>query len=131
MILIVFFIPFAIIPLLFGKAIFLAIGLDPEVSRLAAIQIRCVMPATLFIGHYDLLKRWLACMRLTFYPMVFMVFATALHIFLCFYFILWLDFGIEALAIADSIKNGVLLLMTLVYCHCSSNVKHILQPFDS
>ena len=69
-------------------------------------------------------------MRITFYPMVFMIIATLLHIFLCLVFVIWLDMGIIGLGLAMSTKDGVLILMTIIYSNCSSDVRHILAPFD-
>ena len=43
-------IPLAMIALVFGEMIFVAIGVDPEVSRLAVIQLRALAPAMFFEG---------------------------------------------------------------------------------
>ena len=50
LILTVFFIPCALVTMIFGEVIFRAMGQDAEVSRLAAIQIRYSMPAVFFYG---------------------------------------------------------------------------------
>ena len=88
------------------------------------------MPAVYFYGQYDLQKRWLACMRLTFYPMVFMLVGSAFHILLCLTFAIWLDYGIIGLGIAMTIRDFSLMAMTWIYGNCSSKVRHILMPYD-
>ena len=50
-------------------------------------------------------------MRITFYPMVFMLISTAMHIILSFIFVTWLDMGIVGLAWSMTIKDGVLMAM--------------------
>ena len=73
------------------------------------------MPAVFFYAHYDLLKRWLACMRLTFYPLVIMVIATTIHVLLCLLFVKYLDLDIIGLAIAHSLKDCLLFILTVLY----------------
>ena len=63
--------------------------------------------------------------------MVFMFIATALHIVLCLVFVVWFDYGIIGLGLAMTIKDGVLMSLTMMYGSCSSQVRHILAPFDS
>ena len=102
-ILTLFFVFVAIVPLVFGEQILLAIGMDAEVSRLSQIQIWVHMPSTFFYGHYDLQKRWLACMRITFIPMVAMFVAITLHISLCFLFLYYFNMGVIGIALSNTI----------------------------
>ena len=62
--------------------------------------------------------------------MIFMFVATALHILLCLVFVVWYDFGIIGLGLAMTIKDFVLMTMTITYSSCSSQVRHILVPFN-
>ena len=125
------FLAVAIWPLMFAEKVFLAIGIDPEVSRLTQIQMRVQMPGLFFFGHFDLLKKWLASMRITFFPMVASIASSVLYILLCFLFVVYFDMGIIGLAVAISIKDCALFLMTLIYCHCSESVSKVLFPLDS
>ena len=70
-------------------------------------------------------------MRITLYPMIFMIIATLLHIFLCFVYAIWFDMGIFGLGLALTTKDGALMIMTIIYCNCSSQVRHALAPVDS
>ena len=88
------------------------------------------MPAIFFYGHYDLLKRWLSCMRLTFAPMVFVITATILHILLCTLFVKYFDYGIHSLAISNTIKDFSLLSMTVIYSYWSDTASRALLPMD-
>lgn len=88
------------------------------------------MPAMFFFAHYDLYKRWLACMRITFVPMVAMFVATFLHIPLCFLFVNYFDMGIRGLGMATSVKDCVLLLIVMVYGNCSREVQPALSLPD-
>ena len=125
------FLAVAIWPLMFAEKVFVAIGIDPEVSRLTQIQMRVQMPGLFFFGHFDLLKKWLASMRITFFPMVASIASSVLYILLCFLFVVYFDMGIIGLAVAISIKECALFLMTLIYCHCSESVSKVLFPLDS
>ena len=125
------FLAVAIWPLMFAEKVFVAIGIDPEVSRLTQIQMRVQMPGLFFFGHFDLLKKWLASMRITFFPMVASIATSVLYILLCFLFVVYFDMGIIGLAVAISIKECALFLMTLIYCHCSESVSKVLFPLDS
>ena len=130
LILITFFIPLAIVPAIFAEPIFLACGQDPDVARLTAIQVRLMLPSILFQGLYDLSKRWLACQRLSFVPMVCMIVGTVVHIPLCFLFVNGLDMGIEGLAVASGVKDTILLITIYLYARCSPQISEVLQPLD-
>ena len=130
LILTLFFIPLAVVPMAFGENILLALGQDPEVAKLTQIQLYYQMPAMFFYGHYDLYKRWLACMRITFVPMVAMFVGTFLHIPLCFLLMDYFDMGIKGLGLASSIKDGVLLVTVMIYGNCSAQIRPALAMSD-
>ena len=94
LILVVFFLPFAAIPFIFGERIFLALGQDAEVSQLAAMQVRLQLPSIFFCGVFDLNKRWLACIRITWFPMVAIILTTVLHVPLCYLFVYGLRYDV-------------------------------------
>ncbi len=120
MILIAIYIPLAVIPSFFAETFFLAIGQDPEVALLTAHQVVYLLPSCFFYCNYDLRKRWMACQRITLYPMVAMIIATLLHICLCLVNFKIFNMGITGLALALSIKDFVLLATTMIYGYYSS-----------
>ena len=69
-------------------------------------------------------------MRITFFPMVSMILATLLHIALCFLFIFHFDMGIIGLALANSIKDFALLIITVIFSYCSQKVSQVLIPYN-
>ena len=87
-------------------------------------------PSMLFVGLFDLNKRWLACLRITFVPMVCMMIATIIHIPLCYGLVFGLDLGVEGIAIATSVKDGALLLSVLIYMRCSEPISSTLATID-
>ena len=87
LILIAFFIPLALLPGIFAEQILLALGQDAMVSHLAHGYIQLFLPGLFFFGQFDLLKRFLAAMRITFVPMIAQLIATMLHVPLCFLFV--------------------------------------------
>ena len=62
--------------------------------------------------------------------MVFMLVGSAFHLLLCLTFAIWLDYGIVGLGMAMTIRDGALMIMTMIYGKCSSKVRHILMPYD-
>jgi len=70
LIILVFFVPIALVPGIFAERIFLSLSQDPEVSRLSQGYIRAFLPGLICYGYFDLIKRFLAAMRNTCVPMV-------------------------------------------------------------
>ena len=118
-------------PFFFGEKMLVAVGIDAEVSRLTQIQMRVTMPGVFFFGHFDLLKKWLTNMRLTFFPMVATISCSVLYILLCFLLVVYFDLGIIGLAAAISIKECAQFSMTLIYCYWSEEVNKVLIPIGS
>ena len=128
LILITFFMTLGIGPALFSQKIFLAIGQDPEVSRLAHIQVLAGLPAMLCYGLFDLYKRWLSDMLNNKVPMISMIVASVLHVPLCVLFIYRLDMGVVGLAVATSCREFILLSFLIIYCNCSQDLREKLPP---
>ena len=69
-------------------------------------------------------------MRITFFPMVAMILTTILHILLCLLFVFYFEMGLIGLAVAVSIKDFVLMVLTSLYCYTEPNVYKVMVPFD-
>ena len=95
-------------------------------SAFAASYMRHFLPAIFFQGQYDLLKRWLACQRITFFPMVAMFVSIVIHICNCLVLVHKFDMGINGLAIAASITNFFLLVSVFMYAYCSSQIRNVM-----
>ena len=100
-------------------------------SRLTNIQIWAGLPAIFCYGQYDLYKRWLACMRITFVPMVAMCIATCMHLPFCLLFMNAFGLGIVGLAVASSCRDFILLVALMIYGNCKTEIRDTLQPFWS
>ena len=61
------------------------------------------LPAVYFYSMFDLTKRFLNCMNVTWVPMTATVFATILHPFWCYLFVNILGMDITGIAIAYTI----------------------------
>ena len=92
-------------------------------SAYAASYMRHYLSAIFFFGQYDLLRRWLACQRITFFPMVAMFASIVIHIGNCLILVHKFDMGINGLATAASITNAFLLVSVFVYSCCSRQVR--------
>ena len=120
LILTVFFALLALVPSLFVEQIFVAIGQDKEVSRITARIVRYMLPSSFLFGQYDLRKRWLACQRITFVPMVASIIGTFFHVPFCYLFMYTCGLGIDGLPLAAFCKDSIILGSTIVYCRCKS-----------
>ena len=67
-------------------------------------------------------------MRITVMPMITMIFSTVLHIFLAWLFIYVYEMDIIGLAIASSIKDGMLMTSTMVCGSFDSKINIALVP---
>lgn len=101
-----------------------------EVSRLAGEQVRAFIPALFFSSLFDLWKRWLACQRITSVPMLCIVFASILHVPLCYLSLNSLDMGIIGLAYATTVKDALCFLSIVIYCRCSPEIRQVMRKFD-
>ena len=59
-----------------------------------------------------------------------MIVGSLVHIPLCILFVYGLDQGIVGLAIANGVKDAVLLLILFIYARCSPKIAEVLQPID-
>jgi len=85
----------------------------------------------LFQGLFDLWKRWLACQRLTFVPMICMIIGSFLHIVLCYLCLDSFGMGVIGLAVATACKDAILFATIVIYARCSPQVNQVLQSIDS
>ena len=119
-ILLAFYIPFAAIAAAFSEKILVAFGQDEEVSHLTNVYVWAALPAVIFYSQYDLYKRWLACQRITFVPMVAMFIGTSLHVPFCYLYVKYFDLGLIGLGVASSSKDLIILISVMIYGNCSA-----------
>ena len=86
LILTAFFIPLATL-LMFSEHILIFIGQDPEVSAHTQEFLRYTLPAIYCYCMFDLTKRFLNCMTISWVPMTAQIVATVLHPFWCYHFV--------------------------------------------
>ena len=108
------YIPLALLIAMFAESIFLSIGQPPEVASLAARQVCALLPAIYLYSCYQLLRRWLACLRQTQIPFIAILTAFVLHQPLCVLFLFKFEWGIIGLAVAQAISNSIALLIVVV-----------------
>ena len=60
---------------------------------------------------FDLKKRFLNCMQISWIPMLAMIGGTALHLLWCYLFVVKLDASVEGLAVATSLTYLLMFLM--------------------
>ena len=79
---------------------------------------------------FDLWKRWLACQRITYVPMVAGIVGTLLSIPLIHLCMYTFDYGLTGLPMAQGITTGIGLLVVIVYTFCKPETRQVLQPYD-
>ena len=96
------FFPLASI-LLFSEQILVGIGQDPLVSAHVQEFIMYTLPALYCYCMFDLTKRFLNCMTISWVPMTAQIVATVLHPFWCYYFVIVRKLDIDGIAISYTI----------------------------
>ena len=97
------FIPLAIM-LGYSYQILTFLGQDDLVSRYASLYILITLPALYFYCMFDLTKRFLNCMTITWVPMMAQLVATILHPFWCWLFAVKLEMNILGIGLAYTIS---------------------------
>ena len=128
MILIAAYTPLALIAGFFGEKILNALGQEPEVTAVAIDVIRINLIAVFLWGLYDVRKRWLACQRITFVPMIASFVGTAVLIPACYIFMYTCDLGVRGLPVAVVVKEFTNLTITVVYSYCKPEIRQVMQP---
>jgi MATE family multidrug resistance protein len=108
---IVFATPLLLLAYLFGEELLLLLQQDEEVSKMAGQFIRTQLPGFFLASQFDLVRRWLVCMRRTTMPLVSSIVGVALHVPLALYFVNTLGFGIYGFGIVTVITGLVQLTM--------------------
>ena len=95
----VFFIPLALL-LSRTKDILLAFNQNPKVVEYASDFVITTIPAYYILAINNLSKRWLASMRLTFFPMYAQIIAGVFHIVWCYLFVIVWEMDLTGIAYA-------------------------------
>lgn len=83
-----------------------------------------------FNSQYDLWKRWLACQRITFVPMVASLAGILISIPLIYLFMYTFDYGLCGIPIAQGLSSVIELGTTVIYTFCKPEARRVLQPYD-
>jgi MATE family multidrug resistance protein len=101
----------------FSEPIFHFIGQDPQVSFYAGKYMRSMILSTYLHGNYDLTKRFLYQMQVTWAPMLATIVGTLLHAYWLNLFIIEKGYGIEGLPYANTTTNLILFTTVTVISH--------------
>ena len=82
---VILFVIFAPIAMLYFKSesILLYVGQDPVVAKYASQYLVSMIVGMFFVGQFDLNKRWLIQMQVTWVPMIAQLICTVLHVVWC------------------------------------------------
>lgn len=75
---------------------------------------------------FDVTKRFLNCLKISWVPMIAQVGATFLHILWCHIFVVKLDWGLRGLGMASTITSLLLVAMTELYAWCLPSIQDTL-----
>ena len=90
------------------------------VSRIAAELLRLLLPHAFFFGQFDLMKRWLACQRVTLAPFICMLVSVVIHLALCLLYVKVFGLGVRGVCLAAASKDFLLWLTLTFYCLCAN-----------
>ena len=75
------------------------------------------------MGLFDLNKRWLNCMQVTWVPMLAQAVGTLAHIGWCFLFTMKLDLGVTGLGIATAVTYFIMLVIITINGLCIKRIR--------
>ena len=84
-----------------------------------------------FFGQFDLQKRFLNCVNVTWVPMVVQVVATILHALWCHIFVGIYGWDLEGLALASTLTSFILLSFSVIYPYFIEGIRDALIWPDS
>ena len=76
------------------------------------------LPALYFSGMFDLIKRFLNSMNISYVPMVAQIISSLFHPLFCYIFTVVVDMDIIGIAIAYNITQFTLLVFVICYSIC-------------
>lgn len=114
----------------FARPILRGLGQDPLVVEEAYGYIIICLPGVWLQGLFDLKKRFLNCMTISWIPMLAMIGATVLHVLWCFLFVTWMDMSVIGLGLATSLTYLLMLVMITQYAQCVSRISDALFCFE-
>ena len=88
------------------------------------------LPGVYFQVMFDLKKRFLNCMTISWVPMLAQMGGTLLHILWCHIFVTKLDLGVHGLGLATAITNIGMIIMITGYAFCLPSIKESIICFD-
>lgn len=121
----ILFVPLVTI-LLFTKQILAFLGQEESVVEYAHSYILANLFSVYILSMYDMTKRFLNCMQVTWVPMIAQVIATCFHVVWCQLFVVEWGWDMYGLGLASTVTSCILLLTTMVYAHCLENVRDAL-----
>lgn len=77
-------------------------------------------------SQQDLWKRWLACQRVTFVPMVASIVGNLISIPLIYIFIYILELGLAGIPIAQGLNSFIIFGTTVIYTFCKPETSQVL-----
>ena len=89
------------------------------------------LPGTYFLGQFDLTKRFLNCLKVTWIPMIAQVGATLLHFVWCEIIVMRWGWDIVGLGVAHTITSLTLIIMVTVYAGLVDEIKEAITWPDA
>lgn len=106
------FIPIAIL-LSFSEPLLVKLGQDPLVSEYTQSFIVILLPSIYLRCIFDLIRKFLNCMRASWVPMTAMLASMILHPLFCYYFVVVKDYDIAGIGIASNLTMLILVLVII------------------
>ena len=95
-----------------AEKILIAIGQDATVAAYAQLYIWPMIPGMIFLGFFDLSRRFLTCLQYSQGPMIAQIFSSILHLVLCIFWVAPGDLDVGGLGMATMITYLVMWVFT-------------------
>lgn len=101
-------------------------GQDPEVALYASQYSKSMILATVCFGQFDLMKRFLIQLQVSWVPMIAQVITTLLHILWCYIFVIKLDMQVLGAAYAMAVTCTLSFTSVTVFAYFVPRIRKAL-----
>ena len=118
------FLPLTIF-MFFIDSVLIGLGQDPEISVIASKFIFCSLPGTYLYVLFDARKRFLQSIEYSFVSTYTIAFTSMLHFFWCYLFIVYMQLGVQGVAIVLNITYSLNFLIQEAYVRLYNRKKFV------
>jgi MATE family multidrug resistance protein len=115
------YVPISLI-LLQSESILIFLNQDAEVAKYTSEYIRAYLPGMILMAFIDGQRRFLNMMNLTKGPLIAIIISVCFHVYLSWYFVWNLNYGIIGTGYVSTITNASNYIFLIIISVCNSDI---------